>query len=98
MKAKMMTQVVQEEFTFPVQYAEGVLNLRGYIFRPAGQTEAQAALPPFVFNSGFTGGVSMYGQLFGHALAKLGYNVTTYDVTGFFTNKHIRNTVKSGDC
>lgn len=97
MKAKMMTQVVQEKFTFPVQYAEGVLNLHGYMFRPAEQTEARAALPPVVFNSGFTGGVSMYGQLFGHELAKLGYNVTTYDVTGFFTNKDIRNSFKSGD-
>lgn len=39
----------------------------------------------------------MYGQLFGRALAALGYRVMTYDVAGFFSNKHIRNTIESGD-
>lgn len=91
-----MTDVTQMEFTFPVTYADGTQTLRGYIFRPAEPTKASAALPPVVFNSGFTGGVSMYGQLMGRALAERGYTVTTYDVTGFFTNKAVRNTYSAG--
>jgi pimeloyl-ACP methyl ester carboxylesterase len=89
-----MTDVTQAEITFPVTYSDGTQTLRGYIFRPA---EASAALPPVVFNSGFTGGVSMYGQLMGRALAERGYTVTTYDVTGFFSNKGVRNTYSAGD-
>ncbi|MBA5778172.1 alpha/beta hydrolase [Stappia sp. F7233] len=92
-----MTEVVQEDFTFPVTYADGTIELRGRVFRPARLSEEAKALPPVVFNSGFTGGVSMYGQLFGNALAQRGYSVTTYDVSGFFTNKGARNTYKSGD-
>lgn len=38
----------------------------------------------------------MYGQRFGRALAARGYRVMTYDVAGFFSNKHIRNTLESG--
>ncbi|MER8570276.1 hypothetical protein NKH85_32765 [Mesorhizobium sp. M0924] len=50
-----------------------------------------------VFNSGFTGGTGMYGQLVGKALAGRGYRVMTYDVANFFKNKDVRNTVKRGD-
>lgn len=92
-----MSMIIEEEFTFPVTYEDGTLELRGFCFRPAEQGVDARKLPPFVFNSGFTGGVSMYGQLFGRAMAKLGYNVTTYDVAGYFTNKDVRNTTKSGD-
>lgn len=53
--------------------------------------EETTELPPIVFNSGYTGGVSMYGQLMGNALSARGYPVFTYDVAGFFTNKHVRN-------
>ncbi|SDE83647.1 alpha/beta hydrolase [Limimaricola pyoseonensis] len=92
-----MTDVTQAEFTFPVTYAEGTQTLRGTIYRPASSVAGAEALPPVVFNSGFTGGVSMYGQLMGRALAERGYTVTTYDVTGFFTNKAVRNTYRDGD-
>lgn len=84
-----MSNIQVEEFNFPVNYAEGSLQLKGYTFTSESNNEK---LPPIIFNSGFTGGVSMYGQLFGKALATLGYTVTTYDVSGFFTNKAVRNT------
>ncbi len=87
----------EENIIFPVKYHDGTLELKGRVFCPAVQTEAQKNLPPIVFNSGFTGGVSMYGQLMGKALAEKGYNVMTYDVAGFFTNKNVRNTAKRGD-
>ena len=75
-------------FGFDVAYPEGTLQLTGYRFDPV-MPNGRA---PIVFNSGFTGGVSMYGQLIGHAFAELGYQVFTYDVTGFFTNRDVRNT------
>ena len=84
-----MNKVSVEEFSFTVDYAEGSEQLKAYRFNPE---MPDASLPPVVFNSGFTGGVSMYGQLVGNALAERGYVVTTYDVTGFFTNKTVRNT------
>jgi len=84
-----MSNIQVEEFNFPVNYAEGSLQLKGYTFTSESNNEK---LTPIIFNSGFTGGVSMYGQLFGKALATLGYTVTTYDVSGFFTNKAVRNT------
>ncbi|MEZ1317885.1 alpha/beta hydrolase [Pseudomonas fluorescens] len=89
-----MTNITTKEIDFAVKYADQTLNLKGTVFSPQ---DVDASLPPVVFNSGFTGGVSMYGQLFGRALAARGYRVMTYDVAGFFTNKHIRNTIKSGD-
>lgn len=92
-----MNKIIEEEFAFPVTYGDVTLNLRGFCFRPSELSEETKNLPPFVFNSGFTGGVSMYGQLFGRAMAQLGYNVTTYDVSGYFTNKAARNTTKVGD-
>lgn len=85
-----MTQVEQNEFTFLVKYGDAELELRGFTFEPS--EGAREGLPPVVFNSGFTGGVSMYGQLFGNALARRGYRVVTYDVAGFFTNRDRRNT------
>lgn len=85
-----MTDIIVEDITFPVAYSDANLALAGRVFRPAAP---DASLPPVVFNSGFTGGVSMYGQLFGRALAERGYRVMTYDVAGFFTNKTVRNTV-----
>lgn len=95
-ESRKMTKVIEEEFSFPVEFADGTCELRGFIFRPDELDDAARALPPVVFNSGFTGGVSMYGQLVGKALAGLGYRVTTYDVSGFFTNKDARNTTKTG--
>ncbi|WP_436643233.1 hypothetical protein [Microbaculum sp. FT89] len=89
-----MTQLIEEEFTFPVTYGNTTLQLRGFVFRPA---EADKSLPPFIFNSGFTGGVAMYGQLFGRTMAARGYNAVTYDVSGFFSNRDVRNTSKAGD-
>lgn len=91
-----MTKVIEEEFSFPVGFADETCDLRGFIFRPAEMDDEARKLPPVVFNSGFTGGVSMYGQLVGKALAGRGYCVTTYDVSGFFTNKGVRNTTKTG--
>lgn len=87
----------QEDINFPVQYRDATLQLKGRVFRPAHQSEAEKNLPPVVFNSGFTGGVSMYGQLMGKALAEKGYTVMTYDVAGFFTNKNVRNTRRQGE-
>jgi pimeloyl-ACP methyl ester carboxylesterase len=75
-----------------LSYSDGVYELKAYEFK---SESFNADLPPVIFNSGFTGGVSMYGQLFGNALAALGYSVTTYDVSGFFTNKSVRNTFQS---
>lgn len=89
-----MTNITTKEIDFAVKYADQTLKLKGTVFTPEN---ADASLPPVVFNSGFTGGVSMYGQLFGRALAARGYRVMTYDVAGFFTNKLIRNTIKAGD-
>lgn len=82
----------EKDITFPVHFAEGTLQLKGKVFTPTHVPSAGQSLPPIVFNSGFTGGVSMYGQLMGKALSKRGYTVMTYDVAGFFTNKAIRNT------
>lgn len=90
-----MTNILTQDITFAVQYGDATLNLKGRVFEP-GHSEARARpLPPVVFNSGFTGGVSMYGQLFGRALAARGYRVMTYDVAGFFSNKYIRNTLQT---
>jgi pimeloyl-ACP methyl ester carboxylesterase len=92
-----MTNLIEEEITFPVPYNDGTHQLRGRIFLPAIPSAEQQKLPPVVFNSGFTGGASMYGQLMGKALAERGYRVMTYDVAGFFKNKDVRNTVRRGD-
>lgn len=92
-----MTDITTKEIQFAVHYADQTLNLKGTVFEPALGSANGEKLPPVVFNSGFTGGVSMYGQLFGRALAARGYRVMTYDVAGFFTNKAIRNTLKAGD-
>jgi len=91
-RAENMSKVSLEEFSFTVDYDEGSEQLKAYRFIPE---TPDASLPPVVFNSGFTGGVSMYGQLVGNALAARGYTVSTYDVTGFFTNKAVRNTITS---
>lgn len=89
-----MTSIRSKEITFAVHYGDATLNLKGWLFEP--DLPACDRLPPIVFNSGFTGGVSMYGQLFGRALAARGYRVMTYDVAGFFSNKYVRNTLKAG--
>jgi len=89
-----MTNIIEEDITFPVPYRDQTLQLRGRVLRPAAPGAEQEALPPVVFNSGFTGGASMYGQLVGKALAEHGYRVMTYDVAGFFKNKDVRNTFK----
>lgn len=89
-----MTEIREETITFPVDYGDGVVELEGRIYEPASLTEDQKRLLPLVFNSGFTGGVAMYGQLFGKALARRGYRVMTYDVAGFFFNKAKRNTAE----
>lgn len=89
-----MTKVNVEAFDFTVEYTDGSQTLKAYRFVPENINKE---LPPVVFNSGFTGGVSMYGQLVGNALGALGYSVTTYDVSGFFTNKTVRNTIKQGE-
>lgn len=86
-----MTDIIIEDISFPVAFGDATINLAGRVFQPIASDKA---LPPVIFNSGFTGGVSMYGQLFGRALAERGYRVMTYDVAGFFTNKNVRNTVK----
>ncbi|NTB97241.1 alpha/beta hydrolase [Agrobacterium tumefaciens] len=87
-----MTDIITNDISFPVTFDNATLNLAGRTFQPANPDKT---LPPIVFNSGFTGGVSMYGQLFGRALAGQGYRVMTYDVAGFFTNKDVRNTAKT---
>jgi pimeloyl-ACP methyl ester carboxylesterase len=92
-----MTNLIEEEITFTVPYRDGAHTLQGRVFLPANPTDEQQKLPPVVFNSGFTGGASMYGQLMGKALAERGYRVMTYDVAGFFKNKDVRNTVRRGD-
>src|SRR5690606_12615577 len=89
-----MMNIIEEDIAFPVPYRDGVLQLRGRVLRPADSGGAQPELPPVVFNSGFTGGASMYGQLVGKALAEHGYRVMTYDVAGFFKNKDVRNTFR----
>lgn len=91
-----MAHYTEESISFPVNYVDETQMLQGFVFRPTTQTAEQRQLPPVVFNSGFTGGVSMYGQLFSKALAALGYNVLTYDVAGFFSNKKVRNTRVQG--
>lgn len=91
------TNLIDKEVTFTVPYPDGIHQLRGRVFRPANPSEEQQRLPPVVFNSGFTGGASMYGRLMGNALAERGYRVMTYDVAGFFKNKDVRNTVRRGD-
>ncbi len=88
--------VTERSINFPVRYRDAELKLRGYLFQPAAAGDGVQGLPPVVFNSGFTGGVSMYGQLVGRALAAKGYAVLTYDVAGFYTNKEVRNTFTSG--
>ncbi|WQG58159.1 hypothetical protein RHM66_26085 [Pseudomonas sp. RTB3] len=77
-----MNSIRSKEMTFAVHYGDATLNLKGWVFEP--DSASSTSLPPVVFNSGFTGGVSMYGQLFGRALAARGYRVMTYDVAGFF--------------
>ncbi|MGZ9706856.1 alpha/beta hydrolase [Pseudomonas sp. GNP013] len=88
-----MNSIRSKEMTFAVHYGDATLNLKGWVFEP--DSASSTSLPPVVFNSGFTGGVSMYGQLFGRALAARGYRVMTYDVAGFFSNKYVRNTLKA---
>ncbi|WP_245464114.1 amidohydrolase family protein [Rhizobium sp. NXC24] len=90
-ESETMTDIIVEDITFPVAYDDATINLAGTVFQPASPDRS---LPPVVFNSGFTGGVSMYGQLFGRALAERGYRVMTYDVAGFFTNRDVRNTAQ----
>ncbi|MAB97760.1 MAG: alpha/beta hydrolase [Pseudomonadaceae bacterium] len=90
-----MTNITTKDITFTVKYDNETLSLKGTVFQPETLDAAAQKLPPVVFNSGFTGGVTMYGQLFGRALAALGYRVMTYDVAGFFSNKQIRNTYES---
>ncbi|WP_434592533.1 alpha/beta hydrolase [Pseudomonas sp. R4-83] len=92
-----MTTITTRSINFSVKYNDATLSLKGMLFQPEQHDVASQKLPPIIFNSGFTGGVTMYGQLFGRALAALGYRVMTYDVAGFFSNKHIRNTIESGD-
>lgn len=87
----------EEDITFPVDYHGETVELKGRVYHPKNQSEEQKKLPPLVFNSGYTGGVSMYGQLMGKAMAEKGYAVMTYDVAGFFGNKDVRNTQKQGD-
>lgn len=89
-----MTNIITKEINFSVNYGGEILNLKGATFEPETRDAAAKSLPPVVFNSGFTGGVTMYGQLFGRALAARGYRVMTYDVAGFFSNKEIRNTLR----
>jgi len=92
-----MTTITTRNINFSVKYNDATLSLKGMVFQPEQHDAASQKLPPVIFNSGFTGGVTMYGQLFGRALAALGYRVMTYDVAGFFSNKHVRNTLESGD-
>lgn len=92
-----MTDIITKAIQFAVEFADQTLNLNATVFEPAQRDAGAAKLPPVVFNSGFTGGVSMYGQLFGRALAARGYRVMTYDVAGFFSNKQVRNTHRDGD-
>ena len=61
-----MTDIIIEDIAFPVAFRDATISLGGRVFRPA---TPDASLPPVVFNSGFTGGVAMYGQLFGVAIA-----------------------------
>ncbi|MHC6224278.1 alpha/beta hydrolase family protein [Pseudomonas sp. X10] len=93
----MNNKVSTQDIEFDVNFAGETVRLKGTVFQPESVNETSGKLPPVVFNSGFTGGVSMYGQLFGRALAARGYRVMTYDVAGFFSNKDIRNTHKVGD-
>lgn len=94
-----MSLASAEDIDFPVTYSDGAGVLRGRLFCPGGgDAQAAGALPPVIFNSGFTGGVSMYGQLVGKALAARGYQVMTYDVAGFFTNKAVRNRFEKNGC
>jgi pimeloyl-ACP methyl ester carboxylesterase len=91
---QVMTDINTKEIKFAVNYGGETVSLNGTVFEPAIIAGAAKELPPVVFNSGFTGGVSMYGQLFGRALAARGYRVMTYDVAGFFSNKSVRNTLE----
>ncbi|NUT79211.1 alpha/beta hydrolase [Pseudomonas sp. C1C7] len=91
-----MTTITTKEINFTVNYGDETLSLKGTVFQPDQMDAASQKLPPVIFNSGFTGGVTMYGQLFGRALAARGYRVMTYDVAGFFSNKYVRNTCESG--
>jgi len=97
----MTHRIEEEDIRFPVTYHDAtrraVCQLRGRVLRPAALDDAAKKLPPVVFNSGFTGGASMYGQLVGRALAGRGYRVMTYDVAGFFKNKTVRNTRQAAD-
>jgi pimeloyl-ACP methyl ester carboxylesterase len=92
-----MTDIKTKEINFSVNYGDQTLSLKGMVFEPGEVDAAAKNLPPVIFNSGFTGGVTMYGQLFGRALAARGYRVMTYDVAGFFSNKNVRNTLYKGD-
>ncbi|MGG4775924.1 amidohydrolase family protein [Paenalcaligenes sp. Me52] len=84
-----MNNITERVISFPVSYSDETIDLQGRVFLPE---QVDESLPPVVFNSGFTGGVSMYGQLMSKALAARGYRVMTYDVAGFFTNRQVRNT------
>lgn len=84
-----MNSITERVISFPVSYSDESIEPQGRIFLPE---QIDESLPPVVFNSGFTGGVSMYGQLMSKALAARGYRVMTYDVAGFFTNRQARNT------
>lgn len=83
----------QENVTIPVTYPgdKNASLFKATVFKPANPTKEQQHRTPILFNSGFTGGVSMYGQLMGKALSKLGYTVVTYDVAGYYSNKKLRN-------
>ena len=88
--------ITESEIVFPVRYRDANLELKGFVYQPAVATAATRQLPPVVFNSGFTGGAAMYGQLMSKAMAERGYCVMTYDVAGFFSNKAVRNTFSAG--
>jgi len=66
-------------------------ELRACTFTAQRGTGSASPGTSVVFTSGFTGGVAMYGRLVGHALARRGHRVTTYDVAGFFTNRDVQD-------
>lgn len=87
----MVTGTVAETWwTFVVPDGPGCVSLRACTFESQQAPDPSAPGSSVVFTSGFTGGVAMYGRLVGHALARRGHRVTTYDVAGFFTNRGAR--------
>lgn len=80
-------------FTLPDGPRSG--ELRACTFEPQQVPDRAATGSSVVFTSGFTGGVAMYGSLVGHALARRGHKVTTYDIAGFFTNRDARGDDRS---